>query len=75
MEEYNSWDLAINAINVEIKRQYMVIGGKNHHLITQHGTIKHIDKYKYLGVTTISDGRNNTDIQNKIRKDKTVIKQ
>ena len=37
------------------------------------GVIKHCDKYKYLGVTITDDGRNDTEIRERIKKVKHAI--
>lgn len=71
VEEYEKWGLEINLQ----KTEYMVIGAQGHDLHTEKGVIKNTNHYKYLGVTLTSDGRDELDVQNKIRRGKTIIKQ
>lgn len=70
-EEYTKWGLEINMG----KTEYMVIGGQGEDLIIDNDVMKKTNEYKYLGVTITSDGKDEIDIQNKIKKGKTIIRQ
>lgn len=52
----------------------MVTGGQGD-LHTEKGLVKHIENYKYLGVTLTTNGRDAQDVQNKIRKEKIILRQ
>ena len=70
-EEYEKWGLEINLD----KTQYLTIGTHGHDLQTDKGIIKHTTDYKYLGTTITQDGRDDKDIEYKIRRGKVVVKQ
>lgn len=71
VEELEKWGLEIN---IE-KTQYMVIGAQGRDLQTDKGIVKHTKEYKYLGTTFTDRGRDDQDIQNKIKRGKTIVRQ
>ena len=52
----------------------MHVGGAGQDIYLESSTIKHVDKYEYLGVTITKDGRDDEDILRKTRKGRNMIK-
>lgn len=52
----------------------MVIGGKGEGLIVDHDVMRLTNEYKYVGGTLTSDDKEEMDIQNKLKKGKTIIR-
>lgn len=71
LEELTEWGLQVN-MN---KTEYLCVGTSGTDLDIQGRTIKNTDKYKYLGSLITHDGKDDQDIEYRIRQGKTVIQQ
>lgn len=71
IQEYSLWGLKINMD----KSRYMTIGDLPQDLILEEnlGTIKYTEEYKYLGIKITKDGKQETEIRNRINIGKYAI--
>ena len=71
LEELKKWGLQVNMS----KTEYLCVGTPGTDLVVQEQTIKKIEQYKYLGSLITQDGKDDQDIEFRIRQGKTVIQQ